>query len=91
MGNNKYYGSEAGDMDENLDFVRLGKASKVIDVKIGTLSTCALLQLDKNLNRVKCWGYNGYGELGAGDSKTRSMSMADMSDNLPFVELGTKE
>ncbi len=37
---------------------------------------------------VKCWGYNGHGQLGAGDSVARGRDESQMGDNLPVVELG---
>jgi hypothetical protein len=53
-------------------------------VTTGRLHTCALL----DDHRVKCWGYNGYGQLGLGDGVDRVMP-EDMGDRLPTVDLGT--
>src|SRR3546814_3979458 len=38
---------------------------------------------------VKCWGYNGMGNLGYGDTTPRGSAEEDMGDNLPTVDLGT--
>jgi len=36
---------------------------------------------------VKCWGYNGYAQLGLGDTNHRGDNLAEMGDNLPVVQL----
>jgi E3 ubiquitin-protein ligase HERC3 len=46
---------------------------------------CALL----SSGRVKCWGNNGSGELGLGDTKDRGRVVAEMGAALPAVDLGT--
>jgi len=46
---------------------------------------CAFLD-DKSL---KCWGYNGGGQLGLGDINNRGDAPGEMGDNLPAVDLGT--
>jgi alpha-tubulin suppressor-like RCC1 family protein len=42
-----------------------------------------------NDESIKCWGYNGYGALGQGDSVTRGDSPDQMGDKLLAVNLGT--
>jgi alpha-tubulin suppressor-like RCC1 family protein len=37
---------------------------------------------------LKCWGDNGRGQLGLGDSRPRGFVPTDMGRNLPFVNLG---
>ncbi|AKT40390.1 uncharacterized protein CMC5_045430 [Chondromyces crocatus] len=39
--------------------------------------------------RVKCWGYNDYGQLGLGDMEWRGDRPGEMGDSLPAVNLGT--
>lgn len=48
------------------------------------MHTCARLQT----GQVKCWGQNGFGELGVGDANNRGTTPAEMGDNLPAVDLG---
>jgi alpha-tubulin suppressor-like RCC1 family protein len=38
---------------------------------------------------VKCWGNNGFGQLGLGDTNHRGDQPNEMGDNLPEVNLGT--
>ena len=40
-------------------------------------------------NKLKCWGANGSGRLGIGDTDNRGDDPNEMGDNLPFVNLGT--
>ena len=37
---------------------------------------------------VKCWGHNGRGQLGYGDTQSRGDGADEMGDNLPTVDLG---
>ena len=64
--------------------VRLG-SSAPIQVTAGDNFSCALLYDGS----VKCWGYNGDGQLGLGDTKTRGNGANEMGVNLPAVNLGT--
>jgi hypothetical protein len=40
-------------------------------------------------HRVKCWGNNGYGQLGYGDTLERGSAQEQMGDALPVVDLGS--
>ncbi|MCK6591053.1 MAG: hypothetical protein L6Q76_26165, partial [Polyangiaceae bacterium] len=61
------------------------KEQKVLQVVAGDEHTCALL----NDGNLKCWGGNGVGQLGLGDTSQRGDSPNEMGDNLPAVNLGT--
>jgi hypothetical protein len=50
-----------------------------------TPTGCALLDTDEH----KCWGYNGYGQLGVGDTTARGNVPDQMGDNLLPINLGT--
>jgi alpha-tubulin suppressor-like RCC1 family protein len=51
---------------------------------LGVNHTCALLE---NAT-LKCWGLNGSGQLGLGDTQSRGLTAASMGDALPAVNLG---
>jgi len=65
--------------------VNLGanSAAGVVNVTGGDLHTCALL----DGGAVKCWGYNGSGALGLGDTQQRGQLDGTMGDNLPALQL----
>ncbi|WP_373564274.1 Ig-like domain-containing protein [Myxococcus sp. CA039A] len=53
-------------------------------VVAGPLHTCAVFQD----GRVKCWGFNEYGQLGLEDEASRGDAPGEMGGLLPFVRLG---
>ncbi|MSZ04551.1 MAG: hypothetical protein F2700_08855 [Actinobacteria bacterium] len=61
------------------------EAAKPIAVITGGHHTCAIL----DGGSVKCWGLNGNGELGYGDTTSRGVNASEMGDDLPTVDLGT--
>lgn len=61
--------------------VREAPAPQVVG---GTYSTCAL-RVD---GRVKCWGWNAFGQLGVGDTANRGDQPGEMGAALPAVDLG---
>jgi len=71
-------------MGANLPPVDLGPGRIAVEVKAGENHTCA--RLDDGA--VKCWGINGFGQLGLGDTQYRGNSAAGMGANLPAVDLG---
>ena len=54
-------------------------------VPVGTDSAASGAEPEK----VKCWGSNGYGALGVGDTSSRGLYPEHMGDNLPFVEFAS--
>jgi alpha-tubulin suppressor-like RCC1 family protein len=85
LGDTDDRGGQPGQMGDALPFVNLGDGIRVESVAVGSIHTCALLEG----GRVKCWGNNGYGQLGLGDTTTRGTQPGEMGDALPFVDLGT--
>jgi alpha-tubulin suppressor-like RCC1 family protein len=78
-------GDEPGEMGAALPPVDLGAGHEVTAITGGQAHTCALLD-DRSL---RCWGANGEGQLGLGDTTSRGRFPEDMGDELPAVDLGT--
>ena len=84
-GDTNYRGNEPDEMGNNLPAVDLGTGRKAKAITAGIDHTCAIL----DNNTVKCWGINGDGELGYGDTSNRGDAAGEMGNNLPAVNLGT--
>ena len=78
-------GDVPGEMGDALTAVALGTARRATALTAGIEHTCA--RLDNAT--VKCWGDNGFGQLGIGDTGDRGDGGGEMGDNLPAVNLGT--
>eukprot|EP01083_Nonionella_stella_P279209 949869_1 len=78
-------GDEAGEMGDNLLEVDLGTNFTVTQISARGAHSCAL----STTGRVKCWGWNVYGELGQGDTNNRGDGPNEMGDNLLPIDLGT--
>jgi alpha-tubulin suppressor-like RCC1 family protein len=78
-------GDAANEMGDNLFAVDLGTGRTAVSIAAGQHHTCAVLD---NAS-VKCWGDNGNGQLGLGDTAFRGDNPGEMGDNLPAVNLGT--
>lgn len=85
-GNTADRGDGPGEMGVNLATVDLGVA-KVVDLTAAGEFTCAQTMDGK----VKCWGRNGDGELGLGDTNHRGDGPGEMGVNLPFVDIAPGE
>ncbi|HJN54982.1 MAG TPA: LamG-like jellyroll fold domain-containing protein, partial [Candidatus Poseidoniales archaeon] len=74
------------ELGDNLDPIDLGDlgGSYPVDLSISFSKghVCAVL----NDGRMKCWGTNGYGQLGVGDNQRRGDALDEMGDSLPFVQ-----
>jgi alpha-tubulin suppressor-like RCC1 family protein len=68
----------------NAPAVDLGVGKTATAIAAGTNHFCAIL----NDNTVKCWGNNGQGQLGVGDTANRGDDANEMGDNLLAVDLG---
>jgi alpha-tubulin suppressor-like RCC1 family protein len=84
-GDGEHRGDQPGEMGDGLPAVDLGTGRTATAVAAGASHTCALLDDDT----VKCWGYNGFGQLGYGDTSVRGNEVGEMGDALPAIDLGT--
>lgn len=91
---NDHRGDAAGEMAAltTVDFGTVngngtGGALTVKQIDAGNYFNCVVLSND----RVKCWGSNGGGELGLGDTVRRGDDQigSEMGDSLAYVDLGT--
>jgi alpha-tubulin suppressor-like RCC1 family protein len=76
-------GLEASDLGDNLPEANLGGGIK--SLTNGAYHACAILGDDS----VRCWGANGGGGLGLGDTNHRSGGANELGARLPKVNLGT--
>jgi alpha-tubulin suppressor-like RCC1 family protein len=77
-------GDNANEMGLQLPIVQLGTRG-VVYATAGNRFACARLAN----GQLKCWGENGWGQLGLGDSFARGASASTIGDALPAVNLGT--
>lgn len=85
LGDMETRGDNANEMGDNLPAVNVGTGRTAQLIAAGAFHTCALL----DNAAVKCWGNNGYGQLGLGNTADRGGNRNEMGDNLPAVNLGT--
>ncbi len=83
-GDEVYRGDGPGEMGDALPFVDLGQGLTVAEIGAFSSSACAVF----TDGRLKCWGGNGEGKLGLGDTANRGDEPGEMGDALPFVDLG---
>eukprot|EP01083_Nonionella_stella_P001796 5149_1 len=72
-------------MGDTLLEIDLGTNFVPMQIVAGFYHTCAL----STTNKVKCWGYNFYGQLGYGDRNDRGDGANEMGDDLLEIDLGT--
>jgi alpha-tubulin suppressor-like RCC1 family protein len=77
-------GDGAGEMGATLPTVDLGPGRTALQLTLAVSFTCA--RLDDG--SVKCWGFNGNGQLGLGDTLDRGGQAGEMGASLPAVDLG---
>jgi alpha-tubulin suppressor-like RCC1 family protein len=77
-------GDALGEMGNTLPVVDLGAGRTVKQLSAGQAHTCALL----DNSSIKCWGDNGSGQLGQGDTNARGNALGEMGNTLTAVDLG---
>ena len=88
LGDTNDRGDDAGEMGAFLPLVDLGTGHTAKQISAGSSHTCAILE-DKTL---KCWGNDGYWQLGLGDTRNnRGDELDEMGNNLPTINLGTNK
>ncbi|MFL2975241.1 MAG: putative Ig domain-containing protein [Candidatus Thalassarchaeaceae archaeon] len=85
IGNATQIGDGANEMGAYLSAVDLGTGRTATDIATGLFHSCAVL----DDGSVKCWGYNGYGQLGIGNTTSIGDGANEMGDDLAVVDLGT--
>jgi cysteine-rich repeat protein len=83
LGDTAGRGDDPNEMGDNLRTVDLGGESP-LEIVAGHHHTCVRL---RSL-RVKCWGHNGYGQLGLGDTAHRGTQTSHMGAGLNEVDVG---
>jgi E3 ubiquitin-protein ligase HERC3 len=68
-----------------IPFVALGTGRTARALFANESNTCAIL----DDGQLKCWGDNGYGQLGIGGQQVHGNAKGTMGDALPAVKLGT--
>ncbi len=76
------YGLRTGEMGDHLPIVDFGPAAFVSQISSGSFFTCAILADGK----AKCFGENGKGQLGLGDTNSRGDEPDEMGASLPALE-----
>lgn len=77
-------GDAPGQLGAALPQIDLGPGRTAVQICSGGFHSCARLD-DASL---KCWGRNGFGALGLGDSTNRGVGAGQMGASLPAIDLG---
>jgi len=85
LGDTDHRGDGPGEMGDVLPAVDLGSGRTAWALSAGSGHICALL----DTGEMKCWGHNGYGDLGLGDTDYRGDGPGEMGDTLPAVDIGS--
>lgn len=85
LGNTANRGNAVNQMGDNLPVLSFGTGRFVVQIVSGSDHNCVLL----DNSQMKCWGFNGSGQLGIGDNQTRGDGAGEMGDSLPSASLGT--
>ena len=93
-GSNDKIGDSPGELGDYMKAVDLGTDVNPLEVSAGQYHTCALLHnTTSDINSIKCWGNNGDGEAGIGNTMGPNGKIGDspneLGDNMMAVDLGT--
>lgn len=78
-------GEVSGHVGDFLPVVDLGKNVKATDISLGYYHTCVVVL---NRNKVKCFGFGLYGQLGYESPASKGRDASSMGENLKEVNLG---
>ncbi len=84
LGDSAARGDGADELGAALPRVQLGADRYAVALAAGGSHTCAIL----DDGAIKCWGGNGDGQLGLGDTAARGDGAGEMGDALPPIDLG---
>ena len=79
------WGDNSAHTLSSIPAVDLGTDKTAVAISAGDKHTCVIL----NDASLKCWGYNGYGQLGNGNVNNLGDASGEMGDGLAVVSLGT--
>ena len=77
-------GDGPNEMGQYLDTIDFGDGFTPIAISMGSTHNCIL----STEHKVKCWGWNYYGQLGYGDEENRGDGPNEMGGNLDEVDVG---
>lgn len=83
LGDVQNRGDQPGEMGAALPFVDLGNGVVATDIAAGAHHTCV-----RTAGGIKCWGENGSGQLGLGDTNDRGDQPGEMGNALPYTNVG---
>jgi E3 ubiquitin-protein ligase HERC3 len=84
VGNTTRYGAQPGQMGDALPAAQLGANGRLRGFTGNTGHACALF----DGGRLVCWGNNGQGQLGLGDTKNRGDSPDEIGFAMPSIDVG---
>ena len=82
IGNMTTIGESENQMGDNLDSVDLGTGRTAISISAGGHMSCAILDTAV----LKCWGYNGFGQLGQGHTESIGTGIDVDSNGVSCIE-----
>ncbi len=85
QGHTRTLGDSTTDGVATIPAIDLGSSRTATQIAIGEFHACALL----DNGRVKCWGYNAFGQLGLVATDDRGDEANEMGNALPAIDLGT--